>query len=61
MAYTDEDRREIARERRASLREANRCINGPFEDRPGLRGVRHGPVVAIGRCQRCLEVKRQSH
>jgi len=42
--------------RRATLRAAGRCINGPLEDRPGRHGVVHGPVVRGGKCQRCIDV-----
>lgn len=45
--------------RRQQLRRANRCINGPLEDRPGKRlGVIHGQPVRGGKCQRCIDACR---
>lgn len=53
---SDPERRAETASRREKLRAANRCINGPLEDRPGKRGgVVHGPVVSGGKCQRCLD------
>jgi hypothetical protein len=46
--------------RRDTLRDAKKCINGPMVGNVGRRGIVHGPVVASGRCQRCLDVKRGS-
>lgn len=44
--------------RRDALRALGRCINGPMS----LVVINaHGPVVAGGRCQKCLDVKRRSH
>lgn len=48
-------RRQRSQSRREQLRAANRCINGPLEDRPGKKyGVVHGPVVQGGKCQHCI-------
>lgn len=46
--------------RRQLLRDANRCINGPLEDRPGQRGVLHGSPGKGGRCDRCNEIHGRS-
>lgn len=47
--------------RRAALRAAGRCINGPFAGDVGRWGVAHTAPVpkSGGRCQRCLDVKRK--
>jgi len=54
---TSYQRRRAIADRRAKLRAAAHCINGPLEDRPGRKaGVVHGPVVGdSGKCQRCLD------
>lgn len=53
---TDPERRDETASRRDRLRAANRCVNGPLEDRPGKRGgIVHGPVISGGKCQRCLD------
>jgi hypothetical protein len=58
---TDLDRRLVNTDRRRALAKANRCINGPLEDRPGKRhGIVHGPVVSGGKCQRCIDVAARS-
>ncbi len=56
-ATTRYERRQ-SKARHDLLRALGRCINGPVEDRPGKRGVVHGPVVSGGRCQRCIDVKK---
>ncbi len=59
--YTAEERREISRDRKAKLRDAGRCINGPLFDGPSMRRhIVHGPVVSGGKCQRCLDVHEAS-
>lgn len=41
------------------LRDSGRCINGPLEDRPGYRGVIHGPAnEKSGKCDRCEQIAR---
>lgn len=59
---TSEEMRAYVRDRHEALRAANRCINGPLEDRPSKRlGIVHGPVVpGTGKCARCIEVARRS-
>ena len=51
------------KERRDRMRAEGLCINGPapWTPSPRPRHVEHGPVVAGGRCQRCIEIKRRSH
>lgn len=59
---TEPERRLELAVRREALRAANRCINGPIENRPGRRnGVVHGAVVpGTGKCQRCIDVAKGS-
>lgn len=59
---TEPERRLEVSSRRHALRAALRCINGPLDDRPGLRGgVVHGAVVpGTGKCQRCVDVAKRS-
>lgn len=55
---TSLERRQTSADRRRELVAANRCINGPKESDVGHRGVKHGPVVRGGKCQRCINVHR---
>jgi hypothetical protein len=58
---TSPERRAEVSVRRAILRDAGRCINGPLDERPGRRaGVVHGPVVRGGKCQHCIDVHRRT-
>lgn len=47
---------------RDELRDTKRCINGPRKPTTnvGIRGVEHGPVVQGGKCQRCVDVAKES-
>lgn len=58
---TDEDRRAYANARRAELRAAGMCINGPISGFVGSHGTQHGPVVSGGKCQRCIDTHRDRH
>jgi hypothetical protein len=59
---TDPERRLETQNRRAALKAAGRCINGPLEDRPGKRaGVVHGPANPVsGKCERCEQVAKRT-
>jgi hypothetical protein len=57
---TDAAARLIVRQRRAALRQAGRCINGPAVGNFGKHGAIHGPVVKAGKCQRCIEIHARS-
>ena len=55
IAYPD---MKLVRDR---LRSEGVCINGPRDGSSiSKNGVVHGPVVQGGRCQRCVEIWRQS-
>jgi hypothetical protein len=57
---TEQDiyRAECAADRRVVLRAHGRCICGPLEGFVSKNGIKHGPVVSGGRCQRCIDVKK---
>lgn len=54
-----EENNSIAKQRRAYLKSIGRCICGPIFDMPD-RPIQHGPPVSGGRCQRCMDKKRQA-
>jgi hypothetical protein len=53
---TPESQLSLVSQRRARLRRAKKCINGPEVGNVGRYGVEHGQVVSGGKCQRCLDV-----
>ena len=46
--------------RRDMLRLEGRCICGPVVGFVSRNGVVHGPVVRGGRCQRCIDARKQT-
>lgn len=57
------------KERRDAMRALGICINasyvmpradGRFSTSPRKQRIEHGPVVKAGKCQRCLDVHKQS-
>lgn len=54
---TSAEDRAVTKTYRDSLREANKCINGPLVGDVGKRGVVHGPVYKADRCKRCYDLK----
>jgi hypothetical protein len=56
----DAAERAATQDRRATLRAAGRCINGPLVGNVGHKGVVHGEVAKHSKCQRCLDVYAES-
>lgn len=57
--HTSADDRAAIKSRHDRLRAANKCINGPEVGNVSIRsGIEHGPVVSGGRCQRCVDAKK---
>lgn len=58
---TPVQKRRYAKKHRDTLRNAERCINGPKSGSIGRRKrIEHGPVVRGGKCQRCIDIHSRS-
>lgn len=60
IAKTDWCRRQTSADRRFAMLGLGKCMNGPRVGNVGRNGVVHGPVVAHGKCQHCLDVHARS-